>query len=89
MPDNTKVVEEVGVLNAELDEYKDLNVVMGAAHQLYVDNYNDIRNKPSVNGVEVQGDKTGTDYGLLNAADEMNVGDMVDLASLAWGNQTL
>ena len=82
MPDNKKVVEEVGVLNAELDEYKDLNVVMGAAHRLYVDNYNDIRNKPSVNGVEVQGDKTGTDYGLLNAADEMTRDDINNIVSM-------
>ena len=32
------------------------------------DDYNDLQNKPQINGVTVSGNKTGTDFGLLNAA---------------------
>ena len=84
MPDDTKVVEEIGVIDAELAAYKDLNVIMDAAHRVYVDNYNDIRNKPTINGVEVKGNKAGGDYNLLNSADELTEDEIHNLASKVW-----
>lgn len=84
MPDDTKVVEEIGVINAELAAYKDLNVIMDAAHRVYVDNYNDIRNKPTINGIEVKGNKNGGDYNLLNSADELTEDEIHNLALKVW-----
>lgn len=36
---------------------------------VYADNYNDLINKPSINSVELQGNKTAADLGLLTAGD--------------------
>lgn len=85
MPDTEeKVVEEIGVLKATIAPYKAMNVIMDAAHRVYVDNYNDIRNKPTINGVELRGDKHGEDYYLLNSTDEITADEVDAAISEVW-----
>ena len=38
----------------------------GSVVQVHSDDYEDIRNKPTINSVEVVGDKSGDDYQLQN-----------------------
>ena len=38
----------------------------GSVVQVHSDDYEDIRNKPTINSVEVVGDKSGDDYHLQN-----------------------
>ena len=38
----------------------------GSVVQVHSDDYEDLRNKPTINSVEVVGDKTGDDYQLQN-----------------------
>ena len=57
MPDLYGNLTPQGVLNGSLQTI------------VYADNYNDLINKPSINSVELQGNKTAADLGLLTAGD--------------------
>lgn len=57
MPDLYGQLTPQGVLNGSLQTI------------VYADNYNDLTNKPSINSVELQGNKTAADLGLLTAGD--------------------
>ena len=57
MPDLYGNLTPQGVLNGSLQTI------------VYADNYNDLTNKPSINSVELQGNKTAADLGLLTAGD--------------------
>ena len=57
MPDLYGQLTPQGVLNGSLQTI------------VYADNYNDLINKPSINSVELQGNKTAADLGLLTAGD--------------------
>lgn len=57
MPDLYGHLTPQGVLNGSLQTI------------VYADNYNDLTNKPSINSVELQGNKTAADLGLLTAGD--------------------
>lgn len=57
MPDLYGQLTPQGVLNGSLQTI------------VYADNYNDLNNKPSINSVELQGNKTAADLGLLTAGD--------------------
>ena len=57
MPDLYGNLTPQGVLNGSLQTI------------VYADNYNDLNNKPSINSVELQGNKTAADLGLLTAGD--------------------
>lgn len=57
MPDLYGHLTPQGVLNGSLQTI------------VYADNYNDLINKPSINSVELQGNKTAADLGLLTAGD--------------------
>jgi hypothetical protein len=57
MPDLYGQLTPQGVLNGSLQTI------------MHADNYNDLINKPSINSVELQGNKTAADLGLLTAGD--------------------
>ena len=57
MPDLYGHLTPQGVLNGSLQTI------------VYANNYNDLINKPSINSVELQGNKTAADLGLLTAGD--------------------
>ena len=57
MPDLYGQLTPQGVLNGSLQTI------------VYADNYNDLTNKPSINSVVLQGNKTAADLGLLTAGD--------------------
>lgn len=57
MPDLYGHLTPQGVLNGSLQTI------------VHADNYNDLTNKPSINSVELQGNKTAADLGLLTAGD--------------------
>ena len=46
-----------------------LQADFGSVTQIHTDDYNDLFNKPTINAVTVEGDKTGPDYRLQNKMD--------------------
>ena len=56
-------------LNADFDNTANLKAGFGNTQIVHTDNYNDLYNKPRINAVTVEGDKTGTDYRLQNKMD--------------------
>ena len=77
-------LQEIDNLNADMSSKQDAPILVGSPGQVLgldadqnpvwitpsagVTDYNDLQNKPEINGVTVSGNKTGTDFGLLNAA---------------------
>lgn len=45
-------------------------------------NYNDLQNKPQINGTTLSGNKTGDSLGLLSAGDELTPAQINDLTNL-------
>lgn len=78
------VLEQLENLNTDMASKQDAPVLAGSPGQVLsldadqnpvwsnpaggTDDYNDLQNKPQINGVTVSGNKTGSDFGLLNAA---------------------
>lgn len=49
--------------------------------------YNMLRNKPTLNGVEIKGNKTSEDYGIIGLPDGGQIGDLVSKTgenTVAW-----
>ena len=74
--------EESNNLNATFQESGPMSASFGAVTFVHTDNYEDLFNKPIVNGHTVIGDKVGSDYDLQ---DKMNAITPQDIDNLFYG----
>ena len=56
-------------IGASFKESENLKAKFGDVLMVHTDNYDDLYNKPRINAVTVEGEKTGTDYRLQNKMD--------------------
>ena len=56
-------------IQANFRESGNLKANFGDVTMIHTDNYEDLYNKPKINAVTVEGDKTGPDYRLQNKMD--------------------
>ena len=51
---------------AQFENDESFTAKFGNAYEIHTDDYNDLINKPTINAVTVEGNKTGPDYRLQN-----------------------
>ena len=56
-------------ITADFQESQNLKAKFGDVTMVHTDNYDDLYNKPKINSITVEGDKTGPDYRLQNKMD--------------------
>ena len=60
-------------LRARFEETEPMNASFGEIREIITSDYEQLQNKPSINAVEVRGDKTASDYRLQNKMDALGI----------------
>lgn len=56
-------------------------------YQGSTETYEALRNKPKLNGIELSGDKTGSEYGLLDDINELSNQDILQIFNNVIGDE--
>lgn len=73
------VSENVMTVDVEIKENEPLIVDVGVADVIYemVDNYEELNNKPQINNIELTGNKSGEQLGLLSEEGAISIDEIM------------